>query len=115
MALKPKQKKLAELMACQPDMTNEQYADEVGINPCTVYAWKKTKDFQDYLHECCKDEFKGLEQLAIRKLKENCKKGNQKSIEYILDYLGYKATEKIEADLNTDITINIEGDLDDAE
>ena len=106
MALKPKQKKLAELMVLKPELNNEQYAEEIGINPCTVYAWKKSKDFQDYLHECCKEEFKSLEKLAIRKLKENCKKGNQKAIEYALDYLGYKATDKVEADLNASIEID---------
>ncbi len=106
MALKPKQRKLAELMVLKPELTNEQYADEIGINPCTVYAWKKTNEFQEYLHECCQEEFKSLEKLALRKLKENCNKNNQKAIEYVLDYLGYKAAEKVEADLNASIEID---------
>ena len=41
-------------------------------------------------------------------LKENMTKGNQKAIEYTLDYLGYKAETKVTADINNDITITIE-------
>lgn len=106
MALKPKQIRLAELMVLEPELTNEQYAEKVNINPSTIYAWKKNKEFQDYLHQCCQEEFKSMEKLAIRKLKENCEKGNQKAIEYLLDYIGYKPTEKVEADLNASIEID---------
>lgn len=108
MALKAKQKALAELMILQPDMTNVEYAKEIGIDPKTLYKWKKTDEFQDYLHECCQLKFKELEQLAIEKLRENIKKNNQKAIEYALDYVGYKADTKITADLNSDVTITIE-------
>ncbi len=108
MALKAKQKILAELMVMKPELTNVQYAEEVGIDPKTLYKWKKTDEFQDYLHECCQDKFKDLEKLALDKLRDNIGKGNQKAIEYALDYLGYKADTKITADLNSDITITIE-------
>ena len=108
MALKAKQKALAELMILQPDMTNVEYAKEIGIDPKTLYKWKKTDEFQDYMHECCQLKFKELEKLAIEKLRENIKKNNQKAIEYALDYVGYKADTKITADLNSDITITIE-------
>ena len=108
MALKAKQKILAELMVMKPELTNVQYAEEVGIDPKTLYKWKKTDEFQDYLHECCQDKFKDLEKLALDKLRDNIGKGNQKAIEYALDYLGYKAETKISADLNNDVTITIE-------
>ena len=108
MALKAKQKILAELMVMKPELTNVQYAEEVGIDPKTLYKWKKTDEFQDYLHECCQDKFKDLEKLALDKLRDNIGKGNQKAIEYALDYLGYKADTKISAELTNDITITIE-------
>lgn len=106
--LKPKQRLLAELMVLKPELTNLQYAEEAGIDPKTVYKWKKQQEFKDYVHELCLEKFHSLEQLAIEKLKENMAKGNQKAIEYALDYIGYKATQKVEAELNTDININIE-------
>lgn len=108
MALKIKQKALAELMILKPELTNVEYAKEVGIDPNTLYKWKKTDEFQAYMSELCKDKFKDLEKLAIEKLRDNIGKGNQKAIEYTLDYLGYKATQKVEAELTNDINISIE-------
>lgn len=107
MSLKPKQRLLAELMVAKPELTNLQYAEEVSIDPKTVYKWKKEQEFQDYLHELCLDRFRDLETLAIEKLQENMNKGNQKAIEYALDYLGYKATTKVDANVTGEQTINI--------
>lgn len=108
MALNAKQKALAELMVSNLKLTNVEYAKEIGIDPKTLYKWKKMDEFQDYMHQCCIEKFKSLEDLAIEKLRENIEKRNQKAIEYALDYLGYKATQKVEADVNTDIVINVE-------
>ena len=107
MALKPKQKLLAELMVAKPELTNEQYAEEIGIDPKTLYNWKKNSEFQEYINELCKNKFADLQTLAIAKLRENVEAKNQKAIEYALDYLGYKATTKVEADISSDITINV--------
>ena len=110
MSLKPKQKLLAELMVARPELTNEEKAKEIGIDPKTLYKWKKEVEFQDYLHELGKAKFADMEGLALAKLQENIAAKNQKAIEYALDYLGYKATTKVEADVNgnMDININIE-------
>lgn len=108
MALNAKQKALAELMVMNPGFTNVQYAEEIGIDPKTLYKWKKTDEFQDYMHQCCQEKFRSLEDLAIAKLQENIEKNHQKAIEYALDYLGYKATQKVEAEVNTDINITID-------
>lgn len=110
MALKPKQKLLAELMVEEPELTNVEYAETIGIDIKTLYKWKKTEEFDEYFRSLCKEKFKDLEQLALKKLKENVNNGYQKAIEYVLDYMGYKATEKIEADIDgsLDINVNIE-------
>ena len=108
MALKAKQRALAELMVLKPELTNVEYAKEIGIDPKTLYKWKKTDEFQDYLHSCCQDKFKDLEKLAIEKLQENIGKGNQKAIEYALNYMGFQPEMKIKAELNNDVTITIE-------
>lgn len=111
MALKPKQIKLAELMASEPELTHEECAARIGVNPSTIYAWKKIKEFQDYLHECCVQEFKSAEKLAIRRLIQNAEKGNQKAIEYLLNYVGYQATQKVDMDMHNDIVINVSESL----
>ena len=108
MALKPSQRKAAELMAMHPTMKFEEIAAQVKVNKKTLWQWRKREEFILYYQDLCKDNFKELEALAVSKLKENALKGNQKAIEYILDYLGYNATTKIEADLNTDINLIIE-------
>lgn len=102
--LKPKQRQVIEIMVLEPDLRNEDYAERVGINPKTLYVWKKQEEFNDELHRVCKEKFKDLEKKALRKLEEQVDKGNMKAITYVLDGTGYKAPEQIEV---TDKTINI--------
>lgn len=108
MALKPKQMKAAELLALFPDMKEKDIAAEVGVSQKTLWMWKtKFPEFMEYYHSINVNRFKELESLAIAQLEANVKKGNQKAIEYALDYLGYHATQKVEADIKTDINITI--------
>lgn len=108
MALKNKQRIACELLALRPDMKEWEIAEEVGVSQKTLWTWKKNPEFMEYYHSVCETQFKELEALAVRQLKANVSKGNQKAIEYALDYLGYKATQKVEAELTNDITINVE-------
>lgn len=109
--LKPRQIRLAELMVAEPQLTNEELADKVGCNVSTVYTWKKNKEFIGYYHTLCEKRFRSYEALAIRKLMENANKGNQKAIEYLLNYIGYKPKDEIDIS-SGDINITI-GDADD--
>lgn len=108
MSLSAKQTALAELMVLEPTLTNVEYAKRVGIDPKTLYKWKKTEEFQSYLHECCQLKFRSLEKLAIGKLRENIMDGNQKAIEYVLNYAGYQPAQKAEIDLRSDIDIIVD-------
>lgn len=108
MALKAKQMKAAELLALFPEMKEKDIAAEVNISQKQLWVWKtQIPEFMEYYHSICQKRFKELEGLAIEKLEANVRKGNQKAIEYALDYLGYHATQKVEADINTDINITI--------
>lgn len=108
MALKNKQRLAAELLALRPDMKEWQICEEVGVSQKTLWMWKKIPEFMEHYHSVCETQFKELESLAIKQLKNNVSKGNQKAIEYALDYLGYKATQKVSADIENDITITVE-------
>lgn len=108
MSLSAKQQALADLMVLEPTLTNVEYAKRVGIDPKTLYKWKKTEEFQVYLKECCQEKFRELEKLAIEKLRANIIDGNQKAIEYVLDYAGYKPAQKAEIDLHSDIDIIVD-------
>ena len=106
-ALSNKQKAAAELMVAEPDLHYGEIAERLKIDPMTLYRWRQREDFKEYMHSLCMERFKELERIAIKKLHENVRNNNQKAIEYTLDYIGYKATNKIEADVTGNTSINI--------
>lgn len=110
--LTSKMKKCAEILVNEPEKPIEEVAKELEVHRATVWKWRQRQDYKDYEHELCHARFLDLEKLAIQKLKENATKGNQKAIEYLLDYIGYKASEKIDV-RSGEININITGELDD--
>ena len=109
MSLNRKQKLAAEIMAAEPNLSGQKIADRVGVDVTTFYRWKKNEEWCEYVHACCVEEFKSIEKVAIQKLSENVGKGNQKAIEYVLNYMGYKPDETIDIK-NSDIKINITGE-----
>ena len=94
--LKPKQKEIARYMVMEPDLTNEEYAAYVGINPKTLYDWKKKEEFVEYYDSLCKEKFKSYEALALKKLRDRLKKGDMRAITYVLDGTGYKASDQVD-------------------
>ncbi len=112
MKLNRKQRLAAELAAAEPTLSGAKIAERVQVDVNTFYRWKKIPDWQEYMHMCCQERFRDLEKLAVAKLAANVKKGNQKAIEYVLDYLGYQPEQKININ-DGDININITGDADD--
>jgi hypothetical protein len=104
--LKPKQRLLAELMAFQPELTNAEYAQQIGIDEKTLYRWKKEEIFLDYLHKICKEKFKDLERMAIQKLGERVEAGAMDAILYVLNNVGYKVEDNVNVNANG-ITLNV--------
>lgn len=104
--LKPKEKKLAELMCCEPSLRNIDYAERCGISEKSVYVYKAKPEFQEYLSQLCKERFRAMEALAIRKLNEEINNNNFKAIQYLLDGLGYKAKEQQEIQMEAKIEID---------
>lgn len=110
--LTSKMKKCAEILVNEPEKPIKDVAAELGVDRKTVWKWRQRQDYKEYEHELCHERFLSLEKLAIQKLKENATKGNQKAIEYLLDYIGYKPSEKIDV-RSGEININITGESDD--
>lgn len=108
MELKPRQKAAAELMALHPELSFTAIRNELNIGEKTFWEWRKKPEFMEYYHSLCENRFKELEAIAVAKLEENIINNNQKAIEYVLDYQGFAAPQKIEANVATEIIVNIE-------
>lgn len=108
MALKPKQIELLELMLANPMMSDLKLAELMGLNNKTVGKWRKMEDFQEEMKKRLAEQWKSAESLAQKKMIELANDGCFQANKYILDSLGYAPTQKIEADLKTDIVITIE-------
>lgn len=108
MALKPKQLKLIEAIISAPNASNVLLAEMVGVNRNTITQWKRNEEWQRAFQERLKEIWKESEIIAIDTMRKLAVDGDFKASKYILDSLGYAPTQKIEADLHTDIQINIE-------
>ena len=104
--LKPKEKKLAELMCCEPSLRNIDYAAKCGISEKSVYVYKAKPEFQEYLSQLCRERFRAMEALAIKKLNEEIKNNNFKAIQYLLDGLGYNAKDQQEIQMEARIEVD---------
>jgi DNA-binding CsgD family transcriptional regulator len=108
MALKPKQRELLEAMLAHPMMSDVKLAKLLGINNKTVGVWKKQDEFKAELDARLREQWKDSERIAQRTMIDLCAKGDFRASQYILNSLDYAPTQKIEADVNTNIEICVE-------
>ena len=108
MALKPRQTKLIEAILANPGASNTELGEIVGASRNTISIWKKQEEFQETLRERLQEVWKESEAIAIDTMQNLAKEGNFHAAKYILDSMGYAAVQKIEAELHSDININIE-------
>ena len=108
MALTAKKLELLETMLANPMMPDTKLAELLKLNNKTVGKWRKEPEFQEEMKQRLAEQWKNAESLAQKKMIELANEGCFQANKYILDSLGYKPVEKIEADVSTDIVINIE-------
>lgn len=108
MALKPKQLALIEAMLANPMLSDVKLAEQLGINNKTVGVYKKNPEFQAELDRRLKEKWKESERIAQETMIRLATKGDFKASQYILNSLGYAPAQKIEAEVNSDIVINID-------
>lgn len=106
MALSKRQQTLLEYMLANPQMPETVCAKACGVPNSTYFNWKAKGEFPAELKRRIEEQWKDSERLAVETMVGLCKKGEYAAAKYILDNLGYKPTEKIEANLNN-ITITI--------
>lgn len=108
MALKPKQRALIEAIIAYPSAPHTELAEIVGINRNTITVWKRDAEFQAALDARLKEVWKDSEAIAIDTMRKLAAQGNFQGAKYILDSLGYAPAQKIQAEVNTDISITID-------
>lgn len=82
-----------------------------NINVKTLYNWRNLPEhaeFQYELNRINNARWQAAEDAAREATIRLCKQNNQKMVQFVMQNLGYNPTQKIEADVNTDIVINIE-------
>ena len=107
MALKARQLKLIEALMANPMLPDIKIAEELGINRNTVREWKNKPEFKEELQRRLRAQWEDSERMAIDTMQTLAQGGDFKAAKYILDSLGYAAPVKVEADISTNININI--------
>lgn len=109
--LTKKQKIALELLTSGEGLTFRQIAEQADINEKTLWRWRNEPEyalFQEELKRLNDIRWQAAEDAARAGAIKLCKEGNQKMIQFVLQNVGYNPTQKVEADLHTDIQINIE-------
>lgn len=109
--LNTKQKKAIELLTSGEGYTLKQVAELVNVNPKTLWAWRNEPEyvmFQEELARVNNERWQAAVDAAREGAIKLCKNGNQKMIQFVLQNEGYNPTQKVEADLHTDINIVID-------
>lgn len=114
MALHNKQIKAIELMVYQPYMTQEMMAKECGVARETLYRWRTdNEEFKAALKKATRERWESAEQMAVTTMINLASEGNIQAVKYMLDNLGYKPAEKIEAKVDAKTQVVFVDDLED--
>lgn len=109
--LNTKQQLALQLLTCGEGLTYKEIAERAGVNPKTLWDWRNLPEythFQEELNRINQDRWQAAIDAARQGAIKLCKDGNQKMIEFVLKNEGYNPTQKVEAEISTDINITIE-------
>ena len=99
-----------ELLTCGKGLTYRQIAEEVQVNPKTLWEWRCSPEyvtFQEELQRLNDARWIATIDAAHEAALELCKEKNQKMVEFVLKNAGYNPTQKVEADVKNDVVISI--------
>lgn len=110
-ALTEKQLLALELLTCGKGLSYKKIAEQVGVDSKTLWTWRKSPDFVNFqvrLEEINQERWLATVDAARAGALRLCEKDNQKMIEFVLRNEGLNPSTKVEADISTNIEINIE-------
>ena len=108
--LNAKQMKALELLTCGKGLTYTEIAAEVGVRRETIWSWlnePQNLTFQEEFKRLNDERWNTLVDAARKSAFKLVEGGNQKMVEFVLKNEGYNPTQKVEADISTDICITI--------
>lgn len=109
--LTPKQRQALELLTCGKGLKYKEICEIVNIDAKTLYNWRHNPEFshfQEELERINNERWLATVDAAREAAFRLVEMDNPKMVEFVLKNEGYNPTQKIEADVKTDITINIE-------
>lgn len=109
--LTPKQRQALELLTCGQGMKYKDICEIVNINPKTLWDWRHEPEFthfQEELKRINDERWLATVDAAREAAYRLIQCDNAKMVEFVLKNEGYNPATKVEADVKTDITINIE-------
>ena len=114
MALINKQIKAIELLSYQPYMTLNMVCQEVGVSRDTLHRWRNdNEEFKAELKKSIRQRWEAAESMAVNTMINLASEGNIQAVKYMLDNLGYKAPDKIEAKVDARAQVMFVDDLKD--
>ena len=111
MAISKKQRIALELLTSGEGMSYKEIAEAAGVSPKTLWNWRNGNDFTEFQEELKRlndIRWQAAEDAAREAAIRLCKEGKTEMVKFVLQNVGYNPTTKVEADLNTDVIINIE-------
>lgn len=108
--LTDKQQLALELLTCGKGMKYKDICAAVGINQKTLWDWRNEPEFthfQEALKKLNDERWLATVDAAREAALKLCEDGNQRMVEFVLKNEGYNPSQKVEADVSTDVVINI--------
>ena len=105
-----KQRLALELLTCGEGLSYKEIAERVGCNPKTLWEWRNRPEyvmFQEELTRLNDARWAATVDAAREAALKLCKEGKADFVKFVLQNEGYNPTQKVEADLHTDIVIEI--------
>jgi uncharacterized protein YjcR len=108
--LTDKQQMALELLTSGKGMKYKDICEAVGVDQRTLYRWRTESDFvhfQEALQKLNDERWLATVDAAREAALKLCNEGNQRMVEFVLKNEGYNPSQKVEAEVSTDIVINI--------
>lgn len=94
-------------------MKYKEICEVVGIDQATLWRWRNEQDFasfQERLKQLNDERWLATVDAAREGALKLCNDGNQKMIEFVLKNEGFNPAQKIDAEVSSNIVINIGDD-----